>query len=64
MVTVIVTLLRRYRAELAELAGASTIVVALAQWDGRIGAVAAGAAMLAKSMEWGLEPPKPPGRDR
>ena len=64
MVTVIVTLLRRYRAELAELAGASILVTALAEWDGRLGAAAAGVALLAKSMEWGLQPPKPPGRDR
>ncbi len=55
MVNIICSLARRHRTALAELVGSSTIVVALATWNGVAAAVAAGVAVLAKSMEWGLD---------
>ena len=54
MVKLLVALVRGHRTALAELAGASTVVVALAQWSGVAAGVVAGVAALAKSWEWGL----------
>lgn len=54
MVKLLALLARRHRTALAELVGATTIVVSLAQWNTVAAGTAAGVAVLAKSMEWGL----------